>query len=239
MSTTDLPMLQIENVSHAFGLKPVLKKVSLHIPEGQYLALLGANGAGKTTLIRIVSTLMRPTAGLVTIGGYRLPREAGSARQLIGLVGHNPLLYTELSAHENLRLYAQLYGLHLTPAQMDRALDDVGLLRRRNDLVRNFSRGMQQRLAIARATLHQPRLMLCDEPHTGLDQQASTMLDAVLRRLVTQGCTVVMATHDLRRAVTESHRVVILRNGQVVFDQPAASLDPDTFPKLFSEVGHG
>lgn len=232
-------MLQIERISHVFGLKPVLRKVTFDIPEGQYLALLGANGAGKTTLLRIVSTLMRPTAGQVRLGGFLLPKEASAARQLIGLIGHNPLLYTELSAAENLRLYARLYGLRLTPAQIDRTLDDVGLLRRKNDLVRNFSRGMQQRLAIARATLHQPRLMLCDEPHTGLDQQASNMLDAVLRRLVAQGCTVVMATHDLRRAVTESHRVVILRNGQVVFDQPAATLDPDTFPKVFSEVGHG
>ncbi|MGH2525079.1 MAG: heme ABC exporter ATP-binding protein CcmA, partial [Anaerolineales bacterium] len=156
-----------------FGFQTVLRGLDLEIAEGEFVAVLGPNGAGKTTLLRILAGLSRPTFGEVSVGGYRLPQQAGAVRRRLGVVSHQPLLYADLSAEENLRFYARLYGLRDSSARIARVLTLVGLSVRRRDLVRTFSRGMQQRLAIARAILHDPEVMLFDEPHTGLDPEAS------------------------------------------------------------------
>jgi len=175
--------------------------------------LLGPNGAGKTTFLRILASLSRPSLGEVHVAGFRLPNEAAQVRARLGVVSHLPLLYGDLSAEENLRFYARMYGIPNEETRITEVLEMVGLENRRKDLLRTFSRGMQQRLAIGRAVLHDPEVMLFDEPYTGLDQDASAMLDDVLKTVAAQGRTVVMTSHDLARAEDLATRFDILSRG--------------------------
>jgi len=225
-------MIEAIAVTKAFGLRPVLRGVDLRVSEGEFLTLFGPNGAGKTTLLRILSTLSRPTTGQVRIGGYVLPQQAGAVRSILGVVSHQPLLYGDLSAEENLRFYARMYGLppDVQETRIPEVIEAVGLRRRTMDLVRTFSRGMQQRLAIARAILHDPQVLLLDEPYTGLDQDAAAILDTVLREVATQGRTVVMTTHDLARGLAMGDRVAILSNGKIAYDAPSGALGLSSSP---------
>jgi heme exporter protein A len=199
------------------------------VPDGEFVTLVGPNGAGKTTLLRILATLSRPTSGAVKIGGHELPKGAEKARRSIGLVSHQTLLYGDLSAEENLRFYGRMYDVADLDARITQVLEMVGLAHRRRDPVRTFSRGMQQRLAIARAVLHRPSLMLLDEPYTGLDQDAAARLEAVMSSVGTEGRTVVMTTHDLERGLAVADRVVILAKGRVVFEAQRTELDASAF----------
>jgi heme exporter protein A len=179
------------------------------------VALLGPNGAGKTTFLRILATLSRPSMGDVKVAGYHLPHQAAQVRARLGVVSHMPLLYEDLTAEENLRFYARMYGISKKEERITEVLEMIGLEKRRKDLIRTFSRGMQQRLAIGRAVLHDPEVMLFDEPYTGLDQDASSMLDEVLRSVAAQGRTVVMTSHDLARAEELATRFDILSRGVI------------------------
>jgi heme exporter protein A len=163
-------MIEVKKLVKRFGLKTVLRGVDFHVERGEFVALLGPNGAGKTTFLRILSTLARPSLGEVKVAGYRLPHEAAQVRARLGVVSHMPLLYGDLTAAENLEFYARMYGITNYQPRITEVLNLVGLESRRHDLVRTFSRGMQQRLAIGRAVLHDPEVMLFDEPYTGLDQ---------------------------------------------------------------------
>ncbi len=208
-------MIVTRALTKSFGYQPVLRGLDLDVAEGEFVALLGPNGAGKTTLLRLISGLTKPTFGAVTVAGRSPQQAAGEVRRLLGVVSHQPLLYTDLSAEENLRFYARMYGLHEPRARIAEVLALVGLSTRRRDPVRAFSRGMQQRLAIARAILHDPRVMLFDEPHTGLDPEAAAMLDGLLRDVAARGRTVLMTTHDLSRALSLASRVAILAKGKI------------------------
>jgi len=177
--------------------------------------LLGPNGAGKTTFLRILASLSRPSVGEVNIAGYKLPHEAAQVRARLGVVSHLPLLYGDLTAEENLRFYARMYNIPSYELRVTEVLEMVGLDARRRDLVRTFSRGMQQRLAIGRAVLHDPDVVLFDEPYTGLDQDASSMLDDVLKSVAAKGRTVVMTSHDLARAEDLATRFDILSRGVI------------------------
>jgi heme exporter protein A len=174
---------------------------------------LGPNGAGKTTFLRILASLSSPTLGLVRIAGQELPRQAAGVRRRLGVVSHLPLLYGDLTAQENLLFFGRMYDLKDIDRRIGEVLETVGLIQRRRDLVRTFSRGMQQRLAIARAVLHDPEVLLLDEPHTGLDQDACEMLDAVLRQVTAIGRTVVMTSHDLTRVEDLASRFDVLTRG--------------------------
>jgi len=197
-------------------MKTVLNGLDLEVQPGEFVALLGPNGAGKTTFLRILASLSHPSLGEVSIAGHRLPHDAAEVRARLGVVSHVPLLYGDLTAEENLRFYGRLYGIPGLSERVAEVLAMVGLDSRRNDLVRTFSRGMQQRLAIGRAVLHDPEVMLFDEPHTGLDQDASTMLDGVLRSVAAQGRTVLMTSHDLARSEALATRFDILSRGVIV-----------------------
>jgi heme exporter protein A len=208
-------VITVRNLVKRFGYKTVLGGMDFHVRQGEFVALLGPNGAGKTTFLRILASLARPSLGEVSVAGYRLPGEAAAVRARLGVVSHLPLLYGDLTAEENLRFYARMYNLTRPEARIVEVLQLVGLDQRRRDLVRTFSRGMQQRLAIGRAVLHDPDVMLFDEPYTGLDQDASLMLDQVLRSVAASGRTVVMTSHDLARAEELATRFDILSRGVI------------------------
>jgi len=208
-------VIEVRKLVKRFGLKTILRGLDFQVDQGEFVALLGPNGAGKTTFLRILSSLSRPSLGDIRIAGYSLPSQAAQVRQKLGVVSHLPLLYGDLTAEENLLFFGKLYNLqHLNP-RISEVLDLVGLSQRRRDLVRTFSRGMQQRLAIGRAVLHDPEVMLFDEPHTGLDQDACDMLDKVLRDVAARGRTVVMTSHDLVRVEDLATRFDVLSKGVI------------------------
>ena len=232
-------MIEVRSLVKTFGLKPVLRGLNLHLEAGEFVALLGPNGAGKTTLLRILASLARPSLGEVRLAGHRLPGEAAAVRGILGVVSHQPLLYGDLTAEENLRFYARLYGLPQAKRRIDEILEMVGLDRRRRDRVREYSRGMQQRLAIGRAVLHDPLILLFDEPHTGLDQEASSMLDGVLRQVAGRGRTVLMTSHDLLRAADLASRIDVLSGGVIARSLSRGQAEWDDLPALYRAVAHG
>ncbi len=229
-------MIQTRALKKSFGLRPVLRGVDLEVAPGECLALMGPNGAGKTTLLRILATLSKPTAGAVQVAGLPLPAAAGAVRRRLGVVAHPTLLYGDLTARENLEFYARLYGLPDAPPRIAAVLEQVGLAQRRHDLVRTFSRGMQQRLAIARALLHDPQVLLFDEPYTGLDPHAADMLDDVLREARRSGRTMLLTTHDLARALALADRVAILAHGVITFTARCRDLDPRSFVDIYANA---
>ena len=208
-------MIEVKKLVKRFGIKTILRGLDFFVEPGEFVALLGPNGAGKTTFLRILASLSRPSMGEVMIAGYKLPNEAAQVRARLGVVSHMPLLYPDLTAEENLQFYARMYGITNYAPRVTEVLEMVGLENRRKDLVGAFSRGMQQRLAIGRAILHDPEVVLFDEPYTGLDQDASEMLDEVLRSVAAKGRTVVMTSHDLARAEELATRFDILSRGVI------------------------
>ena len=221
-------IIEVRALIKAFGPVPVLRKLELTVARGEFLALLGPNGSGKSTLLRLLCGLSKPTSGEIRIGGWELPREAAAVRAQIGLVSHKPLLYEALTARENLEFFARLYRLPVArrKPRIDELLKQVGLAHRDRDRVRTFSRGMQQRLSIARALLHEPDILFLDEPYTGLDQDASLTLDNLLADANARGHTIVMVTHQVDRAATLAKRVAILSRGAIVYDASTENLDP-------------
>jgi heme exporter protein A len=220
-------VIEVSRLVKRFGLKVVLRNLDFSVEAGEFVALLGPNGAGKTTFLRILSSLSSPTFGRVSISGHELPRDASAVRRRLGVVSHLPLLYGDLTAEENLIFYGRMYSVNALNQRIIEVLETVGLSPRRRDLVRTFSRGMQQRLAIARAVLHDPDVLLLDEPHTGLDQDACEMLDAVLRQVTNRGRTVVMTSHDLSRIEALATRFDVLTRGNVRASIASSALPQD------------
>jgi len=232
------PVIEVKKLTKRFGLKTVLQKLDFQVEAGEFVALLGPNGAGKTTFLRILASLSRHNHGEVRIAGYYLPAQAAAVRRRLGVVSHLPLLYGDLTAEENLRFFGKLYNLPQSKVRIQEVLELVGLYPRRRDLVRTFSRGMQQRLAIGRAVLHDPEVMLFDEPHTGLDQDACTMLDDVLRQVAARGRTVVMTSHDLARAADLASRFDILSRGSIVASARRDEIDPNYLLAFYREASN-
>ncbi|MFN4294182.1 MAG: heme ABC exporter ATP-binding protein CcmA [Thermoflexales bacterium] len=208
-------LLCAANIGKLYGLRPVLRGVSLDVSRGEFVAILGANGAGKTTLLRILATLTRPNGGTLTIGGIDALAHPDRARARIGLVSHQSLIYPDLTARENLEFYGRMYAAANLPTRIEEALRRVNLWQRRDDPARTFSRGMIQRLAIARAILHDPPLLLLDEPFTGLDQASAADLSALLREAALGDRAVVMTTHELSRGLDGVTRALILQGGRI------------------------
>jgi len=231
-------MIEARRLIKTFGLKPVLRGLDFHVEHGEFVALVGPNGAGKTTFLRILATLSKPSMGVVRVAGYPLPAQATAVRRRRGVVSHQPLLYGDLTAEENLRFYGRMYAVSKLKRRIEVVLEMVGLNVRRRDLVRQFSRGMQQRLAIGRAILHDPEILLLDEPHTGLDQEAAAMLDTLLRDVADRGRTVVMTSHDLTRAADLAGRVDILHKGKIAASIRRGEIAPAELPALYYSVTH-
>lgn len=228
-------MIQLSGVVKNYGMNPVLRGITLNVDAGEFVTLVGPNGAGKSTLMRILATLLKPTSGEVSIGGWPLPQYSARIRRHIGLVSHQTLLYDDLTAAENLEFYARLYQLNNASDRVNRALKQVGLAARQRDPVRTFSRGMVQRLTIARATLHEPDVLLLDEPYTGLDQDASHLLDDLLRRESENGRTILMITHDLVHGLDLCQRLAILDRGKIVAEINNGEMSATAFLALYKE----
>lgn len=229
-------MITVRKLVKRFGPKPVLRSMDFDVAEGEFVALLGPNGAGKTTFLRILASLSRPLMGEVKIAGYHLPNQAAAVRRRLGVVSHQPLLYADLTAEENLKFYGRMYDIPRMDERITEVLELIGLERRRRDLVRTFSRGMQQRLAIGRAVLHDPDVMLFDEPHTGLDQDASVMLDTVLREVAARGRTVVMTSHDLARTGDLASRFDVLSRGVIAASVQRSDINPDDLLAFYRQT---
>jgi heme exporter protein A len=229
-------MIEVRKLVKRFGLKTVLRGLDFEVEPGEFVAILGPNGAGKTTFLRILATLSRPALGDVRIAGYRLPHQAAAVRRRLGVVSHQPLLYGDLTAEENLHFYGRMYGVPHLDKRIAEVLEMVGLATRRRDLVRTFSRGMQQRLAIGRAVLHDPEVMLFDEPHTGLDQDACAMLDNVLREVAVRGRTVVMTSHDLARVGDLASRFDVLSRGVIAASVPRTEMEPNSLLAFYKHA---
>jgi heme exporter protein A len=249
LSESDIPMIEVKNLVKSFGSKYALRGVTLRVMPGESLVIFGPNGAGKTTLVRILSSLSRPSSGTVRIGGLDLLKHADGIRRYLGVVSHAPLLYDSLTAEENLRFFAGLYGMNRPEERIKAMLQRVGLYSRRGDLVRTFSRGMVQRMAIARALLHDPEVLLLDEPDTGLDPQAAEMLHDLLSELsrrsgagapasdasIERPRTIVTVTHSIERGLAIADKVVILTGGRLAFEAPVNGMDAAAFRPIYDE----
>jgi heme ABC exporter ATP-binding subunit CcmA len=208
-----LQIIKTEGLTKRFGWKTAVKDVNLSISRGEAFALLGPNGAGKTTIIRILSTLLRPSAGKAAVMGYDVASEPEEVKRRIGVVSHNPCLYGKLTSRENLSFYAGLYDVDL---DVDRLLDRMGLLSVRGEYVETLSRGMKQRLAIARAIIHEPPVLLLDEPSAGLDVESRKSFHEMLMELNSRGTSLLLTTHFLEEAALLCRRGAIMNRGSIV-----------------------
>jgi heme ABC exporter ATP-binding subunit CcmA len=211
------PALESEDIRKTFGYFTALAGVSLSVRRGEFLTLFGRNGAGKTTFLKIVATLMKPTHGRLRIEGIDIRDEPEEARRHIGFLSHNTYLYRDLTPVENLRFFGRLYGLSNLDERIHKLIDRVGLQRRASDPVRSFSRGLHQRLGLARVMLHDPSLILLDEPYTGLDANAVDMLNQMLDEAIGRDKTIILTTHDLEHGLRAASRAAIIDRGKIVF----------------------
>lgn len=226
--------VSIRGLQRRFGAASVLRGLDLEVAAGECLALFGANGAGKSTLLRTLAGLLRGDAGKVEIFGRGLPADA-ALRARIGYLGHDAFLYRDLGARENLAYYARLFGIR-DAGRPDALLAEVGLTRYADRRVATFSRGMLQRLGLARALLHEPDLLLLDEPLTGLDPQGAALLASILAALRVRGVTVLMATHDIERALASATRAVVVGRGRIAWDSGGAPPDTATMAAHYAEA---
>ncbi|MBI3794250.1 MAG: ABC transporter ATP-binding protein [Nitrospinae bacterium] len=226
--------IECSGVGKKYGDFTALKNVDLLIEAGDFLVLFGPNGAGKTTLLKILCGMTRPTSGVAKVGGA--DSHSPEIRGKIGVISHKSYLYDSLTAFENLEFYGQMYGLENPRARAGELLETVELAQRKDDMVRSFSRGMTQRLSIARALVADPDFIFLDEPFTGLDHHSAVAFQALLSALHKRGKTVLMITHDIPLGVAASTRVAILKNGRKVFDEKTDGLGGDKFMKTYLEV---
>jgi len=230
-------VIRTQGLTKSFGARWALRGIDLNIHQGELVAVLGPNGAGKTTLIRILATLTKPSSGSAFIAEFDVHKNPQDVRRKLGVVSHRTYLYETLTARENLKFFGKMYNLTDLNDRVDELLARVGLEWRADDLVRNFSRGMQQRLALARAILHRPSVLLLDEPYSGLDQNASVILSQQIEMLLDENRTVVMTTHDFDRALERECRVAILDRGRIVTEESSSNLSRDDLKEKFSQLG--
>ena len=221
--------IEVRGLHKGFGEWPVLRGLDLTVGWGEFLVVFGANGVGKTTLLKVLSSQARADSGEVRVGGIDMKRDSASIRRLIGVVAHRGFLYEDMSCRENLSFFGRMYGLRNSQQRVGELLGLVGLGARGNQRVRTFSNGMQKRLSIARAIIHEPSVLLLDEPEAGLDQEALDILSALLETWKGDGRTVVMTTHNLEKGLAWGDRVAILSGGKIAFEESRRSLDVEGF----------
>ena len=231
--------IETKKLTKVFGDRKALDKVSIEVPEGAFLSIFGPNGAGKTTLVRTLATLSRATSGTALVAGFDAKEEPDKVREHIGLISHNPMLYPDLTAMENLMFTAQLYGVVNAEERVRELLRAVELDHRRFEVVRTFSRGMTQRLSIARALMNDPDVVFLDEPYAGLDPHAVEIFDGLIEQL-RDGRTFIMVSHDLQKGFDVCTHALVLARGRVVSYAPKEDIDFEQFRQLYREtVGMG
>ncbi len=231
--------IEVRGLTRTFGLRKALDGLTFEVPQGAFLSIFGPNGAGKSTLLRVLSTLASASSGSARVLGLHVAEDAVELRARIGLISHNPLLYPDLSAEENLTFFADMYGIEDAGGRVDELLAQVELDHRRHDLVRTFSRGMLQRLSIARALLHRPEVLFLDEPYSGLDPHAVDVFDALLAE-IRERHTFVMVSHDLAKGLELCSHALIIAAGRTVLFEERERLDPERFAAIYrGTVGAG
>jgi len=232
MPPQSVPLLRLSKITKKFGAIRAVWNVDLEISRGDFLAIFGPNGAGKTTLLRVIASLTQPTNGEIVFAFQGDNRR----RDGVGYVSHLSLLYNELTGIENLLFYARLYGIQKAQDRAAEMLAKMGLEEARNQLTREYSRGMKQRLTLARALLHEPQLLLLDEPYTGLDQHGSRLFTEVLSGLKDEGRTILLVTHNLGEGLELCNRVIIQNRGELVFQAPREHVDKAGFERLYFQA---
>lgn len=229
-------LIVARNIVKRYGRKRVLNGVEMCVPQGQVMALLGPNGAGKSTLLRIISGLAKPDRGEVLLGGVSTRKAGHEIRRYIGLVAHAPLLYDNLSAWDNLHFFARLYDIQQPAARVEAVLRAVDLWTRRHDPVRTYSRGMTQRLAIGRAILHDPPVLLLDEPDTGLDPSSAETLAQLIRTLSSGRRAILLTTHNLERAIAWADSISLLADGKIIWSTATEGLTSEKLRQAMTEL---
>ena len=230
------PVVKVQDLRKDFGCLQALNGVSFDLNQGEFLTIFGPNGAGKTTLIKILSGITQPTSGSAYVAGFDALGNDVRLRREIGVISHASCLYLDLTAFENLLFYAKLYSLECPETKASQAIAEVGLKLRRHDRVRTFSRGMQQRLSIARATLHDPSVLFLDEPFTGLDLQATNILKEHLHKLHTGKRTLIMTTHDISCGLEMCDKIAIQSKGKFVLLESLDRIDRENFENFYTEA---
>ena len=215
-------MIHTQNLSKRFGSVQAVNNLDLDVNEGEVFGFLGPNGAGKTTTVRMLASLIAPSEGTATVAGYTIGKQDGDIRRSVGLLTETPGMYDNLSAETNLRIFAELYEVKDVRGQVEKYLKMLGLWERREDAAGTFSKGMKQKLAIARALLHEPRLLFLDEPTSGLDPEASHLVREFISELKREGRTIFLCTHNLDEADRLCDRVGVFKTRLLVVDTPAA-----------------
>ena len=233
MSDSSTSFLQIEQLRKSYGSREALRGIDLELQRGEFLCLFGPNGAGKSTLLKCIATLLRPSGGTVRVQGYDLKEQSEEYRARLGMVSHQSFVYQDLTLLENLEFYAALYGIDNPRERSLALLDQVNLADRFDMPAANLSRGMQQRLSIARALVNDPELLLLDEPYTGLDEHAASLLRDQLQILHDRQRTIIMVTHNLRRGMEAATRLGILVRGELTFLEQKEVVDTDSFEQLY------
>ena len=227
--------IETKGLTKSFGSQKALRDISLTIREGERLVVFGPNGAGKTTLIKILATLQRPSGGNARINGIDVKSNPAKIRQCVGIVSHQTFLYNDLTVYENLKFYGKMYDVPDLEERIHTVTDYVQLESRLHDRTGTLSRGLQQRASIARAIIHNPAVMLLDEPEVGLDAQAIDLMRQFLDTFTTGGGTAVITTHNLERGLDLSNQAVILNRGKIVYQERLSGTDIDGFPEVYQK----
>ena len=228
--------IEVDGLRKTFGRREVLRGLTFSLERGGFLTMFGPNGAGKTTTLRVLATLLTASQGSVRVAGHDVREDPMPVRSTIGLISHTPMLYPDLTADENLRFYADMYGVEDRQERISDLLERLELSHRRHDVVRTYSKGMRQRLAIARAVLHRPRVLLLDEPHSGLDPRAVDILDGLLTEIRDEH-TFVMVTHNIAKGLEWGTQLMIIEGGRIAYEHDAA-VDHDAFNAVYREHVH-
>jgi heme ABC exporter ATP-binding subunit CcmA len=239
-SPHQLPVVDVHELTKSFGRRRALAGVSFSLSMGECLAVFGPNGAGKTTLLRVLAGLLAPSSGKATVSGVDLPAGA-DVRRRVGLISHQTMLYEALSPRENVAFAAELYGVQDIPERVEDTLRRMAMLERADAPVRSLSRGMQQRVSIARAMVHAPQLVLADEPYSGLDESGARALTELLQDLRSTGTTIIIVTHNLAEGLALASRAAVMNRGRVVREDDRNSVDIAAYPRFYREAlsAHG
>jgi heme exporter protein A len=233
-------VIEVRGLTRRFGRITALDGIDIIIRKGDFITVFGPNGAGKTTLIGVLSSLVKPTSGDILFSGHSIQKDFNRLRRSIGVIEHQSLLYTQLTARENLRFYGRMYGVPNLEERVETVLGEIHLRHRADDVSGTYSRGMLQRLSIARAMLHEPSIFFLDEPYSGLDQHAGDRLRDMLAKLKMEGRTILMTTHNLERGFELSDRHVIMVKGRIEYDKPREGDDVhllrEVYYRLIGEV---